>query len=446
LTMLRAWRNELICVALGGLALWFVGTLTGIGYILLGAGCIAYLGWHIFNLVRLQRWIVAEHRSRLPVSAGLWEAVFDGLQRHQLDARQRTRSLVRTLSDTRSAASRLPDALVALDAENRILWFNNAARRLLGLCTPEDIGGNLAELVNHPLLEDGLAESDVSRSVEIPSPANGAWMLSAHLTETFGQDGGRMLVAWDITAHHQIDQVRRDFVTNVSHELRTPITVFRGFLEPLRAMAPSADFIRPLTLMDEQARRMELLVNDLLTLSRLEMGGRPLSRAPVPIAAMLAEIVDQAESLSGEHRHRLILNTDPALSLRGDRQELYSAFSNLVFNAVRHTWDGTVIDVAWEAAPDGPCLTVRDYGGGIPAQHLPRLTERFYRVDQARSRGSGGTGLGLAIAKHVLERHGGDLKITSQLGRGSTFACQFPEALAVRDDSYPGYERQARRA
>jgi len=440
--MLRAWRNELIFVALIAVVLGLVGQATGFRTWLLAGGAAIYLGWHIVNLVRLQRWIARGDRFHVPMSAGVWESVFDGLQARQLRTRRQRRSLIRTFAHIREVAGRLPDALVALDNENRILWFNTAAHRLLGLKRPDDVGRSVADLLKHPLLEDSLAVPGMGRSVEIPAPANAAWVLSAHLTPAFGEDGGRMLVARDITPHHAVDQVRRDFITNVSHELRTPITVFRGFLDPLRAMTQIADIARPLALMDEQAQRMEQLANDLLALSRLELGRRPLPDEVVSVSDLLKVIVEEAGVLSGEQGHRLNLNADPKLGLRGDRTELYSAISNLVFNAVRHTAAGTAIDVSWQWAEDGPCVTVRDHGAGIASQHIPHLTERFYRVDPGRSRDSGGTGLGLAITKHVLERHGADLRIASQQGRGSTFVCQFPERLAAEIEP----EREARRA
>ncbi len=440
--MLRAWRNEIVCVGLAALALGLLGHLTGLSPWFLSAGAAGYLVWHAANFIRLQRWIARSDQFHVPVSAGIWEAVFDGLQIRQLRTRRQRRSLIRTFAEIREAAGRLPDALVALDRENRVQWFNKSAQRLLGLKRPDDVGRDIADLLRHPLLEDSLAVPGMGRSVEIPAPANAAWILNAHLTPAFGEDGGRMLVARDITPHHAVDQVRRDFITNVSHELRTPITVFRGFLDPLRSMTQIADIARPLALMDEQAQRMEHLVNDLLALSRLELGGRPVSNEVVPVADLLKVIIDEAEVLSGDQGHRLNLNADRTLGLRGDRKELYSAISNLVFNAVRHTAAGTAIDVSWQWTEDGPCVTVRDHGAGIPSQHLPRLTERFYRVDPARSRDSGGTGLGLAITKHVLERHGADLRIASQQGRGSTFVCQFPEHLAAEIEP----EREARRA
>ncbi len=440
--MLRAWRNEIVCVVLAGISLFWFGQVFGLDGVPLMVAAAAYLVWHMANFLRLQRWIARGDQFRVPVSAGVWEAVFDGLQVRQLRNRRQRRALIRTFAEIREAASNLPDALVALNGQNKIQWFNKAGQRLLGLKRPGDVGRDVGDLLQHPRLQDSLAVPGMGRSVEIHSPANAAWVLSVHLTPSFGEGGGRMLVARDITAHHVVDQVRRDFVTNVSHELRTPITVFRGFLEPLREMTQIADIARPLALMDDQAERMERLVNDLLALSRLELGGRPLSHEIVPVPDLLRSIVADAKVLSGDRGHRLSLNADPSLGLRGDRDELYSAISNLVFNAVRHTAPGTAVDVSWQSGEDGPCVTVRDHGAGIAAQHLPRLTERFYRIDSGRSRESGGTGLGLAITKHVLERHGADLRITSELGKGSTFVCQFPETLVAQILAEP----EARRA
>ena len=426
--MLKAWRNELLCVTGLGLALFLCGLVIGAEEILLGAGFAAYLGWHVYNLVLFQRWVDRGRGSRLPVSLGVWEGVFDGLQRLQLRSRRRRRALVQTLSEFRGAAARLPDALVVLDDDNRILWFNAAGERLLALEWPRDLGQDVTGLIHHPALADALAGAGPERPLEIASPANGAWVLNVQATGSFGRGRRRMLVARDITPFHQVDQIRRDFVANVSHELRTPITVFRGYVEALRDSEPAPDWVRPVALMGEQTQRMQTLVDDLLLLSRLELSGRSESMDIVPVCEMLDSIVEQARALSGPNRHDLSLSADPTVRALARKDELYSAFSNLVFNAVRHTPPGTRVEVRWEGGPDHASLTVRDFGDGIAAAHLPHLTERFYRVDSSRSRQGGGTGLGLAIAKHVLERCGAELRIESDLGRGSTFSCHFPGA------------------
>ena len=424
--MLRAWRNEVFCLLSAGLVLLLLGAILGHMERLLGIGLAAYLGWHLFNLALLYRWIAYSHRFRLPVTFGIWEAVFDGLQRRQLLGRRRRRGLMRRLREFRNAEDRLPDALVLLKEDRSVLWFNAAAAKLLGLRRPQDLGRDVTELIRHPALEDALFGSGTGRSLEVASPANGAWMLSIQTTRAFGTSRRRMLVARDITSSYRLEQVRRDFVANVSHELRTPVTVFRGYLGALRDKPPTSRWEVPLARMDEQARRMQNLVDGLLFLSRLEMSRRAPLTDLVPVPAMLESIRKQAQVLSGAEGHELVLESDSSVFLIGDEDELHSAFSNLVFNAVRHTPPGTRVTVSWEGDQDRACLAVRDSGPGIAARHLPRLTERFYRVDDSRSRQDGGTGLGLAIVKHVLERHDADLRIASEPGLGCTFSCQFP--------------------
>ena len=425
--MIRAWRNELLAAAAGGAALLLLGLLLGETRLLLGLGLLGYLGWHLGNFLLLQSWIGRRRGFRLPVSLGDWEAVFDALQGERLRKRRRGRRLTTLLSDYRDAAETLPDALVVLSETGRICWFNPAARRLLGLRWPADLGKDIARVVTHPVLEDDLAAGRSSHPLEVPSPANGAWMLSVQVTAAFGNQRDRLLVARDITPVFRLEQARRDFLASVSHELRTPITVFRGYLETLQEMAKGDPQWRaPLTHMDQQAERMQALVDDLLTLSRLEMAERPQAEAPVPVAEMLTEILAEARILSSDRKHGLRLKMDPSVRLLGEEGELRSAFSNLIFNAVRHTPAGTRIDIDWQGSAEGASFSVEDRGTGIAAYHLPRLTERFYRVEAGRSRRSGGSGLGLAIVKQVLDRYSAELKIASVAGQGTRFACHFP--------------------
>ncbi len=444
--MLRGWRNELCGVTGLGLVVLLLGLLIGHAQILLAVALVAYLGWHIFNLILLQRWVGHGRSFRLPVSLGVWETVFNGLQKRQLRMRRNRDLLVRSIAELRDAGAQLPDGLVALDEDRCILWFNAAAERLLGLRRPRDLGRDVTSLIHHPALADALAGAKPGRPLEVTSPANGAWMLSLQTTGSFGRSRRCMLIARDITQVYRVEQVRRDFVTNVSHELRTPITVFRGYLEALQEVAQTSDWARPVAHLDEQAKRMEDLVDDLLLLSRLEMAGHVPSVEAVSIPALLMTIVGEARVLSGTNDHKLMLTADPEVSLFGDKLELRTVFSNLIFNAVRHTPPGTRVDVCWAGDPNGAILTVRDHGEGLAAHHLPRLTERFYRADSARSRKNGGTGLGLAIVKHTLEHYGADLNITSEPGQGSTFSCHFPGSMVDVHSQDRGGEPYARQA
>lgn len=430
---MRAWRNELLVVAAIALALLALGLLVGEADLLLGLGALGYLAWHLVNFLVLQAWIGRRRGSRLPVSRGIWEAVFDGLQREQRRRQRRGRRLIASLSDDRKAAGTLPDALVVLSEQGTVRWFNPAARKLLGLRWRADLGRDITEVVRHPVLEDDLVAGRSSRPLEVPSPANGAWMLSVQVTASYGDLRDRLLLARDITQVFRLEQARRDFLASVSHELRTPITVFRGYLESLREAVPEqSQWRRPVTHMDQQAQRMQALVDDLLTLSRLEMAGRPLADTAVAVPEILAETVAEARTLSGEWKHDLRLKAEAGLWLAGDESELRSAFSNLIFNAVRHTPARTRVEIDWQADADGASLAVRDHGPGIAAYHLPRLTERFYRVEAGRSRRSGGSGLGLAIVKQVLNRYAAGLRIASVVGEGTTFRCQFPASLIRR--------------
>ncbi len=429
--MLKAWRNEGVCVLAIGSIVALVGLAIGQVWVPLVIAATVYFLWHLFNLILLQRWVTRRRSFRLPVSFGVWEQVFDGLQRLQLLNRKRKQRLSQTLSDVWEAAAFLPDAVVVLDQNNRIEGLNHSAERLLGLRRRANVGESITDLIDHPVLHDNLESGEAGPSVQVPSPVNGAWMLNVHTTAAFGDGRRRLLVAQNITPVYRLEQARRHFIADVSHELRTPVTVFRGYLEALRdAASDNPLWGRPIEQMDLQASRMQNLVEDLLTLSQLEMADASVSEEIVPMAQMLAEICEEGRALSGEQGHKISLHADPSLGLRGDERELRSLASNLIINAVRHTPAGSGIEVRWEAEATNATLTVRDQGEGIAAHHLPRLTDRFYRVDPSRSRSSGGTGLGLAIVKRILDRYDADLHIDSQLGRGTTFRCRFPEEIA----------------
>ncbi len=434
--MLKAWRNEGLCLLAIGSVVGLVGLVIGHVWVSLVIMAVVYFLWHLLNLILLQRWVTRRRSFRLPVSFGVWEQVFDGLQRLQLLNRKRKRRLSQTLSDVWEAAAFLPDAVVVLDQDNRIEGLNHSAERLLGLRRRADLGKTITDVIDHPVLSDNLEGGETGPSVQVPSPVNGAWMLNVHTTAAFGNDRRRLLVAQNITPVYRLEQARRHFIADVSHELRTPITVFRGYLEAIRdAAANCPQWGRPIEQMDLQASRMQNLVEDLLTLSQLEMADTSPSKEMIPMARILAEICEEGRTLSGERGHEISLHADPSLGLLGDERELRSLASNLIINAVRHTPVGTKIEVRWETEDTNATLTVRDQGEGIAAHHLPRLTNRFYRVDPSRSRSSGGTGLGLAIVKRILDHYDADLHIDSQLGQGTTLRCRFPGEIAQAIES-----------
>jgi len=426
--------------------LWLLGLLL-LGALLLGrlsehyllCGLLmlaAYTGWHLVQATRLAR--LLSHRQQVGANQplGLWRDIYTAVDRLQTRSRKRKQGLARFANRFREAAGALPDAVIILNKRFLIQWANPAAARLLGVAWPEMEQSPLLKAVGHPILEEYLKGSAFEQPLEFSPPANRGVILSLRVTP-FGRKQQLLVVARNITQLYQVNQVRRDFVSNVSHELRTPLTVLRGFLE---TMSTTNDLpfgqARALELMHRQTARMQAIVSDLLALSRLEMETDTSSWEPLPVARILTAIVEEAHALSGESQHRISLEANPALQLTGDRSELRSAFSNLIFNAVLHTPPRSQINIRWYADQGRLRLSVSDTGEGIPARHLPRLTERFYRVDKARSRQSGGTGLGLAIVKHVVHKHGGELEISSVEGKGSTFACSFPQSpLAIRPGS-----------
>lgn len=419
----------------------FVLASAAVGLLLLWAGVSAaivwplvllpYLGRNLFYLVRLAFLVRRHHRLVPPFPRGLWGEIFRTIAQYQQRGRKRRKRQIRFTRRFREAAVSVPDALVVLDKQKRIEWANPAAAVLMDVQWPRDDGKRLTEILRHPQLGELIDAGEYARPIEMAPEHNRAIMLSVRITPFGERKRQRLVVARDITKIYHLNMIRRDFVANASHELRTPLTVIAGFLENL-ADSPltPANHRRPIDLMRNQSERMRSIIDDLLTLSRLEMDDRSEELGPVDVHEELRVIVHEAQALS-DGRHEIVSEVDPDLLIVGNQVELRSAFSNLVFNAVKHTPPGSRIRIIWREDGRGPSFTVEDNGDGIAPEHIPRLTERFYRVDKARSRASGGTGLGLAIVKHVLNRHDARLIIASELGQGATFSCRFPDTSAL---------------
>jgi two-component system phosphate regulon sensor histidine kinase PhoR len=406
-----------------------VGKSAGSGWMLFAAGLAVYLAYHLYQLARLSAWLDSGERPALSGN-GIWGDVLyrlEKLLRARQGAQQKTAAdLEQMLEATRS----LPDGVVILDQGNRIVWLNDAAERLMGLSPKRDLGQFVLYLLRNSRFGEWLQAEDLARTLILDSPGTRGHTLSMQIVPLPRQQ--KMLVARDITELARVEAMRRDFVANVSHELRTPITVILGFLEAFEDM-PDADpreFRRHIPLMREQSDRIRRLVDDLLALAKLE--SEPDTRdETVDMAALARRLADEADTLS-QGQHRISLTLDCQARLIGNSQELYSALANLVTNAVRYTPEGGRIGIRWAMSDNGGAgFSVSDSGEGIEAQHIPRLTERFYRVDRGRSRASGGTGLGLAIVKHVLQRHQARLRIESTVGKGSTFCAQFPAERVI---------------
>ena len=425
-SMPNYWQEELRLLLGSVLMAALAGTLTGQLLPCLMLGLLAYLGWHLYQLARLPH-LLGQDGQQGPRPHGLWKGIIRQIEGLHASNDSRQRELSYQLERFRETVTTLPDAVVILEPSGLIDWSNPAAGNLLGIVWPDSQGRLLTTLAPDPVLGEYIAGADFATPVVITSPANRAKILSVYIAPLKHEAKRLLLVARDITRQYYLDTARRDFVANVSHELRTPLTVISGLAEQLNADKPDlATLPRSTELIRQQARRMNELVSDLLTLSRLEMQPQSEADEEVPIAAMLTAIVEEARTLSGTAQHVLRLDIRSPAGLRGNARELRTAFSNLVTNAVKHTPNQAEVRVQWLADTEGAHFSVTDTGVGIAARHIPRLTERLYRVDASHSRDTGGTGLGLAIVKHALERHEAELEIISKVGGGSTFSCHFP--------------------
>ncbi|MEN8180239.1 MAG: phosphate regulon sensor histidine kinase PhoR [Pseudomonadota bacterium] len=411
---------------------------SSIGYLfnqlptLLMLGLLVYSIKHAFHLTTLANRVIHSRQITYPYPLGIWGLIYQELDKQRSRSRKRKRTLNRYTSRFRKVASAIPDAYILIDKSASVEWANLAAKHLLQVNWPRDEGVELTKLVANPELTDYLETPDYSRSLEFPSPLNKATILSLRITPFGSKKSQRLVVTRNITDLYNLNQTRRDFVSNVSHELRTPLTVITGFLENLSDNNPQPFQERPFTLMLQQAERMNTIISDLLTLSKLEMGQKPSIDQPVPVPELIASIIDQAVALADQKGGYTIDHSlDTGLWLVGNTEELQSAFSNLIFNAIIHTPAKTEILITWKKVDGKAVFNISDTGPGIPERHIPRLTERFYRVDKGRSRQSGGTGLGLAIVKHIINRHDGELMISSKEAFGSQFTCRFPESMIL---------------
>jgi two-component system, OmpR family, phosphate regulon sensor histidine kinase PhoR len=417
------YRNTVLWTAGFAAAGFLAGLLIGPawGWSVFAAGLLALLFWHARHLSRLRRWLANPLPGQVPEGEGIWDEVLAALHRLERDAAKRERRLADALARMRGAVQALPDGVVILDSANRIEWCNRTAERQLMLDARADLGHNIANLVREPEFVDYLAQPQ-EKAVRVTRGQGMALCLQLILVG----ETQKLLLARDVTQTERVDAMRRDFVANVSHELRTPLTVLVGFLETLQNLKLDPTRQRDyLGMMQEQAARMQRIIDDLLALSALDAAPPATTDKRVPVRPLLERLKADAEALSGG-KHTIRLAMEAPNDLLGVDSELASAFGNLVSNAIRYTPPGGTITLAWRDGPDGARFSVEDTGIGIEPEHIPRLTERFYRVDRSRSRETGGTGLGLAIAKHALARHDATLEIESELGRGSRFTARFP--------------------
>lgn len=418
----QSWLTELRRVVFIVSVAALLGWPLGYPYQILSLTLAAIIVLWLYQLWRIQKWL-SQTDSEPPETFGIWGVIFDRiylLQRKNREARSRLQSALDYMQDSMAS---MRDGVAMVDSTGSIEWSNDASLRLLGLQFPRDRGQHILNLVRMPEFHEYFNTGDYSRTLMVPASGELEWSLEFEVTR-FGS-GNRLLFVRDVTAKAQLEQMRRDFVGNVSHELRTPLTVIKGYLDTMLSAKQdiSPQFVRPLQQMDQQAVRMENLLKDLLWLSRIESVSSEPKIDSVDVAGLLEELRDEWRVNYPDRNIELAVETRHQVP--GDYRELHSAVSNLLVNALKYSEADTTVKVSWCYRDGEYLLQVIDAGIGIEAVHLPRLTERFYRVDESRNSETGGTGLGLAIVKHVVAAHNAELRLDSKSGLGSVFTIAF---------------------
>ena len=419
---MHAWHKEFMRLAQLYSAALVIGIATHLllPILLLLSGILLVI--QFIQLRRFEKWIRSGGKGQYPKVDGVWEDIYYNIYRIKKSEKRRKKKLRKFIEQFRQSTEALPDAAVVLRANDEIEWANKAARLMLGL-QQSDRGQRIGNLVRYPDFIRYLKLNNYSEPMMLPSPVNNRTTLEVRII-AYGS-GLRLLLAQDVTQLKKMQTMRKDFVANVSHELRTPLTVLIGYLETLQDMddGKSALLTTSFKEMEAQTGRMQHLVDDLLLLTRLETQQK--KQQCVDMTALLNQICKEGDSL-GNAKRRIMLTLQTSARLFGEEQDLRSAFTNLLGNALKYSAEDTIVQVRWYQQEDALILDVEDHGEGIPAADIPRITERFYRVESKRRKKVPGTGLGLAIVKHALMRHDASLHITSELGKGSCFSCRFP--------------------
>jgi two-component system, OmpR family, phosphate regulon sensor histidine kinase PhoR len=429
------WKAALFLSALSAICLflWLVSTAT-VALLVFSIGLLLYLISHILWLHKLHLWFKKPALKEIPEGSGVWEEVFTALLQYERSNQANQAQLSSALERFNLTANAIPDGLVILSTSNEIEWCTPHAENQLGLNLATDKNLPVVNLIRDSHFIAYLYNEDYDEPFKLKSWQNPEVIFEIQLIPFASKQ--KLLICRDMTQLEKVDVMRRDFIANVSHELRTPLTVVGGFLETLSDMEGAVpEAIKSyFSMMQEQTGRMRRIIEDLLTLSTIESNTEAPDDNEIEMTSLLKSVQNDALGLSQslyKTEHKIHLDADPALNLSGSQDELHSAFSNLVSNAIRYTPKGKEILISWSLQNDQPVFAVRDTGIGIEQQHIDRLTERFYRVDRGRSRETGGTGLGLAIVKHILIRHQAKLEITSEIGVGSTFSIVFPKSRMI---------------
>jgi two-component system phosphate regulon sensor histidine kinase PhoR len=390
-----------------------------------------HLLWQLATLFRLDWWVRHRSYAAPPDLGGAWGTIVAQVMRLHRRKRFHKQRFIQLVRQIQRSTAALPDGVVILNAQREIVWFNRTASTLLGLRGHDDFGLRIDNLLRQP--EFGRYLREAQYEVPLVIRANGAPETHLSLQVVPYGEGQQLLLVRDVSRQVRLEAMRKDFVANASHELRSPLTVVSGYLETLgQDPALDPELRAPVAEMRRQAERMTSIIRDLLALSRLEETDAVVAEVPIDVSALMAMLRKDVLARA-EHPRDINIRIDSSARLLGSESEIHSAFSNLVDNAAKYTPAQGSIEMRWWTDDDGAHFSVTDTGIGIQAEHIPRLTERFYRADPGRSRATGGSGLGLAIVKHVLQRHAASLEIQSAMGTGSTFTCHFPQERVVAD-------------
>ena len=424
-------RRELLYIGAALLGLWGLCALLDLSYWLLATAATGYLFWHLYHLACLMRWLDGDKKSVALDAPGIWGHIYQQLETKRRKAVKRKKQVGRLLKQFKSSTRALPDATIVLNKNLHIQWLNSAATNILGI-KKSDVGQPITNLIRQPQFIQYLSKADFNHGLQLKIHDVNDIQLAIKVVPYEGKQ--YLLLARDITRESLLESMRKDFVSNASHELRTPLSVLRGSIEQLeQQIDDESAMANPLARMRRQSERMMGILQDLLTLARLESSHVPSQMQVVNISRLVKEIADEARIASEQvGGHKFQCEIEGNLLVRGEQTDLHGAITNLVMNAVRYTPPEGEVHIALLSMPGGIRFEVTDTGVGIMPQHLPRLTERFYRVDVGRSREAGGTGLGLSIVKHLLEQYQSKLEISSEFGVGSSFGFTLPQSYVCQ--------------
>ncbi|MDA1371442.1 MAG: phosphate regulon sensor histidine kinase PhoR [Proteobacteria bacterium] len=433
---MRPWRSELKRLLLMLAMAAGIGFLLGQMTLTLLLSLLLYSALNLFQLRRLDLWLAKDptlNQSDPPESFGVWGAIFDGIYRLQNQERKASAYLENIINKAQESSVALEIGVIMINKKGNLDWWNLACENLLGLQYPKDRNQSVTNLIRDPRFADYYHQEKYSDTLKINAPRGNSRMLEFQIA-LFGEHE-RLMIVRDITQLHRLESMRKDFVGNVSHELGTPITVIKGYLEAIMDNMQDLDekWQNPMRQMRAQSIRMENIVRDLLTLASLETETSAKQLESIDILSLLGEIENDTQQMFASKSHQFEIQCAEGVIFEGKRSEIYSALSNLIGNAAKYTPANGKITVVVRRLKKYLEICVADNGAGIEQKHIPRLTERFYRVDSSRSSDSGGTGLGLAIVKHILSRHGGELLIESELGKGSRFTCRLPRSRLIEN-------------